>query len=92
MDDDETLGGGGQGFRGNADYFDKLYGVFVTEAGARRRIDIVMVPYGQLPFAMIGWTGSKMYNRFLRMHAKERGMFLCNHCLIRARDRRGDAS
>jgi hypothetical protein len=29
-------------------------------------------------------TGSKMYNRFLRMHAKERGMYLCNHCLVGA--------
>ena len=52
--DDEKLGGGGQGFRGNADYFDKLYGVFVTESGVRRRIDIVLVPYRQLPYAMIG--------------------------------------
>jgi hypothetical protein len=25
-----------------------------------------------------------MYNRFLRMHAKERGMYLCNHCLVGA--------
>ena len=29
-----------------------------------------------------------MYNRFLKMHAKQRGMHLCNHCLVRDRDRR----
>ena len=29
-----------------------------------------------------------MYNRFLKMHANRRGMYLCNHCLVRIRDRR----
>lgn len=86
--DDETSGGGGQGFRGNADFYDKLFGVFRTATGARRRIDVVLVPRDQLPFALVGWTGSKMYNRFLRMRAKERGMLLCSHCLVRVRDRR----
>ena len=52
--DDTKLSGGGKGFSGNADYFDKLYGIFVTESGVRRRIDIVLVPYRQLPYAMIG--------------------------------------
>jgi hypothetical protein len=28
-----------------------------AEAGTHRRIDIVLVPYGQLPFATIGWAG-----------------------------------
>jgi DNA polymerase mu len=71
-DDDAGLGGGGQGFRGNADYYDKFYGIFCTAAGKHRRIDIVLVPYEQLTFAMIGWTGSKQYNRWMRQHASDR--------------------
>ena len=41
------------------------------------------------PFALIGWTGSKQYNRFLRRFAiDERGLILTSHGLHRTRDRR----
>ena len=79
--------GGKLGGSGNADYFDKLFGIYRTVGGAHRRIDIILVPYVQLPFALVGWTGSRTYNRFLRLHAENRGMFLNNHCLVRRRDR-----
>jgi len=42
-----------------------------------------------LPFALIGWTGSKQYNRLLRRFAiDERGLILTSHGLHRTRDRR----
>ena len=42
-----------------------------------------------LPLALIGWTGSKQYNRFLRRFAiDERGLILTSHGLHGTRDRR----
>jgi DNA polymerase/3'-5' exonuclease PolX len=52
--------------RYNIDKFDKAFGVWITKAGLRRRIDIVMVPPEQWAYALIGWTGSIMLNRFMR--------------------------
>ena len=77
------------GFQGNNDCYDKLYGIYRTANGAHRRIDVVLVPRCMLPFALIGWTGSKQYNRFLRRFAiDERGLILTSHGLHRTRDRR----
>jgi DNA polymerase mu len=78
--------------RGNADYYDKIYGVFRTAAGRHRRIDIVLVPHDQLPFALIGWTGSKQYNRFIRHHANSRGLYFNSHGLFRTHDRKAVGS
>jgi DNA polymerase/3'-5' exonuclease PolX len=47
-----------------------------------RRVDLIVCPYSQLPFAMIGWIGNEMFNRSLREYAKkEMNMKLTNHCL-----------
>jgi len=35
-----------------------------------RRVDIVVAPPEQWAFALLGWTGSKQYNRFLRQYAR----------------------
>ena len=35
------------------------------------RVDIVVVPFYQKGFSMIGWTGSVMFNRFLRDFARK---------------------
>ncbi len=47
-----------------------------------RRVDLIVCPYSQLPFAMIGWIGNEMFNRSLREYArKEMNMKLTNHFL-----------
>ncbi|CAK7295118.1 DNA-directed DNA/RNA polymerase mu [Vulpes lagopus] len=44
------------------------------------RVDLVAVPISRLPFALLGWTGSKHFQRELRRFCrKERGLWL-NSC------------
>lgn len=84
--------------QGNLDLHSKLFGLFLCgggsaasseSAGGRyRRLDAVVVPFAQLPFATVGWTGSKCYNRLLRHHASRRGLCLTSHALVRRGDRR----
>ncbi|XP_044101696.1 DNA-directed DNA/RNA polymerase mu isoform X2 [Neovison vison] len=54
--------------------------------GAHRRavrVDLVAVPVSQLPFALLGWTGSKHFERELRRFSrKERGLCLNSHGLF----------
>jgi DNA polymerase mu len=74
--------------RYNIDKFDKLFGVWITKEGKRRRLDIVMVPPEQWAYALIGWTGSIMLNRFMRRYARDQlGYCLTNHGIVRIRDR-----
>lgn len=41
------------------------------------RVDLVVVPIGQFPFALLGWTGSKHFERELRRFSRmERGLWL----------------
>eukprot|EP00198_Chlamydomonas_reinhardtii_P000551 XP_001689886.1 predicted protein [Chlamydomonas reinhardtii] len=52
------------------DRYDHLWAVWVTGAGRRRRVDVVLVPYdSSWPYAVAGWTGSRQYLRFMRQHA-----------------------
>mmetsp|Transcript_13360 Transcript_13360/g.22260 ORF Transcript_13360/g.22260 Transcript_13360/m.22260 type:complete len:242 (-) Transcript_13360:424-1149(-) len=64
------------------DSFDRIFGVFRTTEGKMRRIDIIVVPYIEKAFALLGWTGSSLLNRNMRQYCRERGLFLCNHCLL----------
>ncbi|XP_006210640.1 DNA nucleotidylexotransferase [Vicugna pacos] len=46
------------------------------------RVDLVMCPYEHRAFALLGWTGSKQFERDLRRYAThERKMILDNHAL-----------
>lgn len=48
-----------------------------------RRVDFVIAPAGQYPFALLGWTGSKMFNRSMRDYAnKVMNMNLTSHGLF----------
>ncbi|EPY88747.1 DNA nucleotidylexotransferase isoform 1-like protein [Camelus ferus] len=46
------------------------------------RVDLVMCPYEHRAFALLGWTGSRQFERDLRRYAThERKMILDNHAL-----------
>ncbi|XP_077162771.1 DNA-directed DNA/RNA polymerase mu isoform X2 [Paroedura picta] len=46
------------------------------------RVDLVVTPYSQFPFALLGWTGSKNFERDLRRFCKrEKKMVLNSHTL-----------
>ncbi|KAM9282611.1 LOW QUALITY PROTEIN: DNA nucleotidylexotransferase [Cariama cristata] len=46
------------------------------------RVDLVITPFEQYPYALLGWTGSRQFGRDLRRYAThERKMILDNHAL-----------
>ncbi|NXA79298.1 TDT nucleotidylexotransferase, partial [Thryothorus ludovicianus] len=52
------------------------------------RVDLVIVPFEQYAFALLGWTGSRQFGRDLRRYAAhERKMVLDNHALYDRRKR-----
>ena len=47
-----------------------------------RRVDLIIAPANQYPYALMGWTGSRMFNRSVRDYAnKEMNMTLTSHGL-----------
>ena len=45
-----------------------------------RRLDLIIVPYNQWAYAVVGWTGSRQFNRSLRLYAqKKMNMKLTSH-------------
>ncbi|XP_023596214.1 DNA-directed DNA/RNA polymerase mu isoform X2 [Trichechus manatus latirostris] len=47
------------------------------------RVDLVVTPVSQFPFALLGWTGSKHFERELRWFSrKEKGLWLNSHGLF----------
>ncbi|XP_066210566.1 DNA-directed DNA/RNA polymerase mu isoform X1 [Saccopteryx leptura] len=47
------------------------------------RVDLVVTPISQFPFALLGWTGSKHFERELRRFSrKEKGLWLNSHGLF----------
>lgn len=48
-----------------------------------RRVDLIISPYSQFFYALVGWTGSKQFNRDLRLYAaKKLDMKLTSHGLF----------
>ncbi|XP_043938173.1 DNA nucleotidylexotransferase-like [Protopterus annectens] len=46
------------------------------------RVDLVVVPFSQYAYALLGWTGSKCFERELRRYAShEKNMILNSHAL-----------
>ena len=47
-----------------------------------RRVDLIVSPYSQYYYALVGWTGNKQFNRDLRTYSKkELGMHMTSHGL-----------
>lgn len=65
------------------DHYDHIWGIYITPAGRRRRIDLMFIPPHSWIMALVGWTGSKQYLRFMRQHAGNIGMHLNSHYLMR---------
>ncbi|NXH18313.1 TDT nucleotidylexotransferase, partial [Bucco capensis] len=52
------------------------------------RVDLVITPFEQYAYALLGWTGSRQFGRDLRRYAiHERKMILDNHALYDTRKR-----
>jgi len=57
----------------------------VVGAGGGRacRVDLIVAPASQCYYALVGWTGSKHFNRSLRLYAQRRfGRRLTSHSLF----------
>ena len=46
-----------------------------------RRLDLVTVPEDEWVFAVLGWTGSAVFERSLRLRAEKMGYHLSSHAL-----------
>lgn len=67
----------------STDYHDKVFGVWRSAVGRHHRIDIIVNSFPEeLPFTLLGWTGSRLLNRMMRQRAKELGLYLSSHALI----------
>ncbi|XP_034565352.1 DNA-directed DNA/RNA polymerase mu isoform X2 [Notolabrus celidotus] len=83
----------------NMDRFERCFSIFkllkkvkhgemLTEEEQRKgwravRVDLVVSPMSQFAFALLGWTGSKLFERELRRWAgHERSMSLSSHALF----------
>ncbi|XP_071947648.1 DNA nucleotidylexotransferase-like isoform X2 [Antedon mediterranea] len=54
----------------------------ITNCFFARRVDLIFVPASQYPFALLGWTGSRMFIRSIRDYSrKEKNMILTSHGL-----------
>ncbi|KAM7368538.1 hypothetical protein PAMP_012872 [Pampus punctatissimus] len=52
------------------------------------RVDLVVSPISQFGFALLGWTGSKLFERELRRWAGQKAMSLSSHALYDNKQRR----
>ena len=61
---------------------EQLFGIW-RGAGKHHRIDIVVCSFPEeLPFALLGWTGSRLLNRLMRQLALKRDLYLSSHALV----------
>ncbi|KAF8342714.1 uncharacterized protein EI90DRAFT_2903568 [Cantharellus anzutake] len=60
----------------NMDVLDKALTVFKSnkEGSVHRRLDLIFAPWEAYWTAVVGWSGSKQFERDLRLWAKERGL------------------
>ena len=54
--------------------------------GKARRLDLLMTPYSQYPYALLYFTGSDLFNVAFRQHALNRGYTLNEYKLTRIRE------
>ena len=66
------------------DHHDRFFGLWRSLRTRKlHRLDIVVCSHPEeLPFARLGWTGSRTLNRLMRLRAIELGLYLGAHCLV----------
>jgi hypothetical protein len=77
----------------NMDCLDRFFGLwhwpregtgYRERSAYVRRVDLVVVPAEQWGFAVMGWTGSRQWNRWVRDYSRRvRGLSLTSHCAVR---------
>ena len=72
------------------DHHDKFFGIWQSPSTRKvHRIDIVVCSHPEeLPFARLGWTGTRTLNRVMRLRAIELGLYLGAHCIVARGDQR----
>ncbi|KJE90326.1 hypothetical protein CAOG_01654 [Capsaspora owczarzaki ATCC 30864] len=75
------------------DCTDRSFTIFKSPvSGLHRRIDIICVPRTQYAYTVLAWTGSKQFNRSLRLYAeRELGWTLSSHGLLQIYSESGDS-
>ena len=75
------------------DHHDKFFGIWRSaRTGKLHRIDLVVCSHPEeIPFARLGWTGTRLLNRAMRQRAIELGLYLGAHCIVARGDRPGTA-
>ncbi|CUA67781.1 hypothetical protein RSOLAG22IIIB_03208 [Rhizoctonia solani] len=56
------------------DVLDKALVILKPKDSLHRRVDLIFAPYSVYWTAIVGWTGSKQFERDLRIHAKQQGL------------------
>ncbi|XP_053124977.1 DNA-directed DNA/RNA polymerase mu isoform X2 [Hemicordylus capensis] len=78
----DYLSGGIQRGAGSQEPGSIMSGFGATRSWKAVRLDLVVTPYSQFSFALLGWTGSKNFERDLRRFCKqEKKMALNSHAL-----------
>ena len=77
----DEIAGRGSGWQ-HWDHLARHFGVFRGTSGRWRRVDLIVAAHLEWPFALLSWTGGKVYNRLLRLHANKMDASLSAHCLM----------
>ncbi|KAJ1309177.1 hypothetical protein OPQ81_004847 [Rhizoctonia solani] len=72
--------------RASMDALDKALVIFKSKDSLHRRVDLIFAPYSVYWTAIVGWTGSKQFERDLRIHAKQQGLKFDSGGITRLRD------
>jgi DNA polymerase/3'-5' exonuclease PolX len=68
---------------GAAESSDKWRGLCrLRQSLPHRRLDLVLVPHSERPFALLYFTGSALFNRSMRERAMAQGLSLSQHALV----------
>lgn len=68
------------------DLLDKALVILKLPNFVHRRVDLIFAPYSVYWTAIVGWTGSKQFERDIRIHAKQQGLKFDSGGITRQRD------
>ncbi|KAF8605482.1 Nucleotidyltransferase [Ceratobasidium sp. AG-I] len=68
------------------DVLDKALVILKLPDSTHRRVDLIFAPYTTYWTAIVGWTGSKQFERDIRIHAKQKGLKFDSGGITQQRD------